>query len=226
MFFSPPRGSSHGELIDLQAVSVSIPTWTSNIGYGNKEPWVMDSLRAGYPRSLPHSPHPLLRSLALLCGRKRLPMGCCFVLQTDGEDEQILHTPNNRIAVRLSRSSLCGPQSRRSRHAFPVTPDCFTPARLPGPLRPKPVLRSNLPTLFAAVHQRFDHTFNLRRCLPQSQLCRGKSILAAHRRRNLFAPCSAIPQSLGVGRSCRKPSRPHQSRHETPIKVCDQPRGK
>ncbi|KAI9797878.1 MAG: hypothetical protein M1833_005078 [Piccolia ochrophora] len=36
------------------AVSVSIPTWRSNVGYGEKEGWVMDKLKTGYPRFLIH----------------------------------------------------------------------------------------------------------------------------------------------------------------------------
>ncbi|KAI5784695.1 cystathionine gamma-synthase [Geopyxis carbonaria] len=32
------------------AVSVSIPTWKTNMAYGRKEAWVMDSLQTGYPR--------------------------------------------------------------------------------------------------------------------------------------------------------------------------------
>jgi cystathionine gamma-synthase len=34
----------------LQAVSVSLPTWKSNVGYEEGEQWVISKMKTGYPR--------------------------------------------------------------------------------------------------------------------------------------------------------------------------------
>lgn len=34
----------------LQAVSVSLPTWKTNIGYEEGEEWVVGKMTTGYPR--------------------------------------------------------------------------------------------------------------------------------------------------------------------------------
>lgn len=38
----------------LQAVSVSLPTWRSNVGYEEGEEWVLSKLKTGYPRFFIH----------------------------------------------------------------------------------------------------------------------------------------------------------------------------
>ncbi|KAI5798320.1 cystathionine gamma-synthase [Pyronema domesticum] len=35
---------------DPHAISVSLPTWESNVAWGNKESWVVDKMKTGYPR--------------------------------------------------------------------------------------------------------------------------------------------------------------------------------
>lgn len=45
----------------LQAISVSLPTWKSNIGYEEGQDWVMSRMQCGYPRFFVH---PLIQSLA------------------------------------------------------------------------------------------------------------------------------------------------------------------
>ena len=39
-------------LIKVQAVSVSLPTWRSNVGYEEGEDWVLSKMQCGYPRSM------------------------------------------------------------------------------------------------------------------------------------------------------------------------------
>lgn len=38
----------------VQAVSVSLPTWKSNVGYEEGEQWVLDKMKCGYPRFFIH----------------------------------------------------------------------------------------------------------------------------------------------------------------------------
>lgn len=54
----PPLGLCMPSSADLdvsQAVSVSLPTWRSNIGYEEGQRWVVDSLTTGYPRFFIHN---------------------------------------------------------------------------------------------------------------------------------------------------------------------------
>ena len=34
----------------MQAVSVSLPSWRSNVGYEEGENWVLSKMKTGYPR--------------------------------------------------------------------------------------------------------------------------------------------------------------------------------
>lgn len=36
----------------LQAVSVSLPTWSANVGYEEGQDWVVSKMQTGYPRSV------------------------------------------------------------------------------------------------------------------------------------------------------------------------------
>ena len=44
------RSLSEHELILMQAVSVSLPTWQSNVAYEEGEKWVVEKMQCGYPR--------------------------------------------------------------------------------------------------------------------------------------------------------------------------------
>ncbi|TVR43862.1 MAG: PLP-dependent transferase [Planctomycetota bacterium] len=69
------------------AVSVALPTWAACIGYEEKQPWVMNALKAGYPRFVTH---PLLAALiAWVSDSHGLPQ------------ERLALAPSRRSAKRL-----------------------------------------------------------------------------------------------------------------------------
>ncbi|KAF2429580.1 cystathionine gamma-synthase [Tothia fuscella] len=101
-------GQAVGETIPAQtphAVSVSLPTWRSNVGYEEGEEWVMSKMKTGYPRFFIHKE---IEKFALAIHEQfgspsekvmLFPSQCIALRCSTFINEQILHL--NKGAVRI-----------------------------------------------------------------------------------------------------------------------------
>jgi cystathionine gamma-synthase len=91
----------------LHAVSVSLPTWSSNIGYEEGDPEVTNAMKGGYPRFVFH---PLVKELIAFCIERFATMKeSCLVFNSRlacSECRQFMHKFNETAQIRIVELSV------------------------------------------------------------------------------------------------------------------------